>query len=358
MPLFNNKSGQPQPTEVISEQVHYVIASVYALLAVAAFNLNTLVLATFIKDSALRSKSNNLILSIALGDWLHAVLAYPLGVVSNVSLSWRMGGASCSWYAFITTFLAFGIMLHHAAFAIERAIVIKHAAVSFYGEKKLKYVITGLWLFSLLWSSFPLFGWSAYAPEGASMLCSIRWQTSDPRDIAYIVCIFSLFFVVPVISIVVSYSSIYLNVKHMTQNARDMWGENAAPTLEAVKAESKTAVMAFIMSFCFLFAWTPYAVVSLYAIIRAPEPVISPFVATLPALFAKTAACYNPVIFFLCFKKFRQSLKETLQPLCSLFMKKEASTTFNEIFPSSNGSRKEGNVALSQFTPIEFDTET
>lgn len=326
---FKNKSGELQNGDAMSKQAHYVIAVVYALLAITAIILNTLVIFTFIRDRALCTPSNYLILSIAVGDWLHAVLAYPFGIAANASHGWRMDDVNCSWYAFITTFLSFGIMLHHATFAIERAIVINYSVVV---EKKLHVVIIGLWLFALLWSTFPLFGWSAYAPEGASVLCSIHWQSSDPRDIAFIACIFFFFFVGPIVAMVTAYSSIYRNVTKMTQSAHDMWGENAAPTLEAVRAESKTARMAFVMSFCFLFAWTPYAVVSLYAIIKMPEPVISPLVATLPALFSKTASSYNPVIYFLLFKKFRDSLRQTLQPLslCRRFKKEDTSTAKNE----------------------------
>ena len=235
-----DKSATPGTTETLSEDAHYTIAAMYALLAVTAISLNTLVLVTFIRDRTLWTPSNKLIISIAIGDWLHAVLAYPLGVVANASQGWRIGNASCSWYAFITTFLSFGIMLHHATFAIERAVVMNYIVDLRSIEGNLYFIIIGIWMFALLWSTFPLFGWSAYSPERASVLCSIRWQSSDPVNIAYIACIFFLFFVSPIATMVMAYTSIYLSVKKMTRNAHNLWGENAAPTLEAVRAESKT----------------------------------------------------------------------------------------------------------------------
>ena len=301
--------------EALSKHAHYGVAAVYALLAVTALSLNTLVLVAFIRDRGLRTPSNKIILSIAMGDLLHAALAFPFGIVANASHGWIMGAAKCSWYAFITIFLSFGIMLHHAALAIERAFMINCSFAVRPTERKLHFVIAGLWIFAMLWSTFPLFGWSAYAPEGASVLCSIRWQSSNPSNIAYIACIFFFFYAVPIVAIVTAYSLIYHNVNTMKRNAQQMWGDNAAPTLEAVRAESKTARMAFIMSFFFLFAWTPYAVVSLYAVIKVSEPIISPLVTTLPALFAKTATCYNPVNYFLMNEKFRLSLCRTLRQL-------------------------------------------
>lgn len=338
------KSEEQGAAESFSEQTHYVFAGVYALLAFTAFSLNTLVLVTFISDRSLRTPSNKLILSMAVGDWLHAVLAYPFGIVANVSKDLRSNNASCLWYAFITTLLSFGVMLHHATFAIERAAVIRYSIVSVSVQRKFRHVIIGLWLFALLWSIFPLAGWSAYAPEGSGLLCSIRWQSSDPGNIAFIACIFFFFFIGPIVTMATAYYCIYHTVKNISQNAHDLWGENAAPTLEAVRGEHKTARMAFIMSLCFIVAWTPYAIVSLYAVVRVPRPIISPLVASLPAIFAKTAACYNPIIYFLLFRKFRVSLRKTLRPLarCRRFTKQDAYHARNEFVTALTGSDKDG----------------
>ena len=346
IPNVRNGTEDSQATEELSEQVYYAIASVYVVLAVIAFIFNTLVLVVFTKDSSLRSHSNILILSIAIGDWIQAVVAYPLGVIGILSKSWQTTGTTCSCYGFIVAFLSFSTMLHHATFAIERAIVIKFS-FSFSIVNKLKYIIVGLWLFALIWSSLPLIGWSGYAPEGGRSVCSIDWQSSDPSAVAYICCIFVLFFVAPFITMVASYCSIYRNVKRMTQTAHNIWGEYAAQTLETILAESRTARMACIMSFCFLFAWTPYAAVSLYAIIRAPEPAISPLMATLPALFAKTAPCYNPLIYFMLFKKFRSSLRKVLRPLpiCRRFLRQESSGGNMEVISRLTASDDKENTS-------------
>lgn len=50
-----------------------------------------------------------------------------------------------------------------------------------------------------------------------------------------------------------------------------------------------------LMSAGFLVAWTPYAAVSFWSIFYPTSPV-PPVVSLLPALFAKTATAYNPVI--------------------------------------------------------------
>ena len=312
---LKNKSGELEPGETFSKPIYYVIAGVYTLLAVTGISLNTLVIVAFVRDRSLRTSSNRLILSIAAGDWLHSLLAYPLGIVSHTLQSWRMDGANCTWYAFVTCFLSFGVILHHAAFSIERAITINYYHFWIVIKGKLNFVIGGLWVFALLWSLCPLFGWSAYVPEGGGTFCSIRWQSSDQLDMVFVVCLFVFFFFIPIVAMVTAYSSIYHSMKKLKQNAHVIWGKRAAPTVEAIQAERKTARMAFIMAICFVFAWTPYAVVSFNTIVTAPRD-ISPLVATIPSLFAKTSVCFNPIIYFLLYKKFRDSIGQTLRSLC------------------------------------------
>ena len=302
------------PAESPSDVVYYVVAGIYGLLALSAFLLNTPVLITFAKERLFNQPSHRLILSMTVADWLQVVLAYPLGVVVNLSRGWRLGEMGCVWYAFITSFLAFGTMLHHAVFAVERALIMTFTISNFTVLGNINYVIFGLWLFALLWSICPLIGWSEYVPEGASMLCSIRWQTSDSGEVVFIICIFCLFFFVPILVMIISYVSIYRLVKKITKNARAMWGKAAAPTLDAVRAETRTARMGSLMSFCFLLAWLPYACVSLYAVISMPEN-IPPLLTIFPALFSKTAACYNPIIYFFMLKTFRDSLRKTFKAL-------------------------------------------
>ncbi|ODM99002.1 Green-sensitive opsin-1 [Orchesella cincta] len=50
---------------------------------------------------------------------------------------------------------------------------------------------------------------------------------------------------------------------------------------------------------CFMIAWSPYAVVSLIVAFGGPRgrKLITPLASILPAIFAKSATCYNPLIY-------------------------------------------------------------
>jgi hypothetical protein len=60
-----------------------------------------------------------------------------------------------------------------------------------------------------------------------------------------------------------------------------------------MRREIRTAKVTFIVVVCWTIAWTPYAVVALLGI-ASYTSVLTPLVGQFPALFAKTAAVYNP----------------------------------------------------------------
>ena len=294
----------------LSPTAHYIIAFIYFFLSFASFTLNSIVILTFIMDRSLLFPANMLVLSIAFSDWLLGVVAKPMGGVANVSVYFAFGEKSCTFYAFITTFLGLGTMLHHAAFALDRYLVITRPMEAQHSMSRVLTVIAFLWMFALLWSLFPLLGWSSYAPEAGNVACSIRWQSDRSTDASYIICLFIFFYFVPLSIIVACYIFMFKNVRSMTENAQRLWGANAAATLETVQASWKMAKTGLVMVLGFFFAWTPYAIVSFYAAFGSAEAVPI-LVAAIPALIAKTSTTYNPIIYFLSYKSFRESLMKT-----------------------------------------------
>ena len=304
---FCRQHRQDMDTEVVSPAVHYTISFVYFVLAILSFSLNSVVLFTFVMDHSLLFPANLLVLSIAIADWLMGVVANFMGGVANASGSAAFGDKTCIFYGFVTTLLGLGAMLHHAAFAVDRYLVITRPMAAQHSMVRMLAVIGLLWVFALMWSLFPLLGWSAYVPEAGNIACSIRWQSSRSVDTSYIICLFIFFYFGPLGVIGYCYTMVYLNVRYMTRNAQKIWGPNAAATMETVQASWKMAKIALVMVIGFFLAWTPYAVVSFYSAFYVADD-ITPVFAALPSMFAKTSTFYNPIIYFFAYKSFRESL--------------------------------------------------
>lgn len=62
------------------------------------------------------------------------------------------------------------------------------------------------------------------------------------------------------------------------------------------QAEKKVTQMVVWMVSAFLLAWSPYAIFALIKQFGDPD-IITPGIAILPALIAKSSICYNPVIY-------------------------------------------------------------
>ncbi len=61
----------------------------------------------------------------------------------------------------------------------------------------------------------------------------------------------------------------------------------------------------------FLVAWSPYAIVCLWVIPNDPEQ-ITPRLAVLPALFAKSSAMYNPLVYAVSNRQMRKAFLELM----------------------------------------------
>jgi len=291
---------------VLSPTVHHSIAFVYIVLALTAFLLNSIVLLTFCFDRSLLFPANILVLSIAISDWLMGVVVNTMGGAVNASGNTSFSETSCTFYAFVSTFLGLGTTLHHAAFAVDRYLVISRPLEAQHSSSRMLAVIGGLWAFALMWSVFPLMGWSAYGAEAGNIACSIRWQSTSSSDTAYVICLFVFFYFGPLAAILFCYTLVFLNMRYMTRNAQKIWGANAATTLRTIQASWKMAKIALVMVIGFFIAWTPYTIVSFYAAFGFAED-IPTLLAAFPAVLAKTASFYNPIIYFFFYKSFRES---------------------------------------------------
>lgn len=287
---------------------YHWISAWMAVLSVVAFLLNGCVVIIFLTNRALLTSSNYLLLSMALSDWLRSVFVTPVGAYANAKYWWTLDPFVCQYFAFSSTVLGLTSMIHLVALAVERYYTLKMANTQEISKRKMVAVIIGLWLFSLLWSLFPIFGWSSFGPEPGYAGCSITWDSSVSSDKAYTISLFVLFFFIPVTLATFCYVLIYKQVHKMAVDAVKRWGSLAQPTLETVQAKSKTIKMSMVMIVAFLVAWFPYAIVALYSSLSSKS--VAPVLGTLPALFAKCSTCCNPLIYFFMYKKFRVALKK------------------------------------------------
>ncbi|KAL9982224.1 hypothetical protein ACROYT_G011038 [Oculina patagonica] len=291
------------------------VAWTYTGLIVLGFSFNALTILTFNKNRHLLTASDLPILSIAIADGVWAVFVMPFGAAANFRGAWPFGADGCSWYACVNCILCLdGTMLHHTVLAVEKCWKTHRPMTTDLTRKQMLKVIAFLWGFVALWSIFPLLSWSSYGEEGAAAICSIIWRSDGLVDSSFIVCIFVIFFIAPIVSIVVSYSIIFYDLHQMVKRGKREWGKGAQQTSEVMLGRKKVALTGFIMIASFIVVWTPYGVVSFYLAFGKPT-YISPLTSTIPAIFAKTSVFLNPIVYVIRYKRFREGVKKLIKEI-------------------------------------------
>lgn len=83
--------------------------------------------------------------------------------------------------------------------------------------KKVAIGVVMSWVYSLIWTLPPLFGWSRYGPEGPGTTCSVDWTTKTANNISYIICLFIFCLIVPFLVIVFCYGKLLLAIKQVSE---------------------------------------------------------------------------------------------------------------------------------------------
>ncbi|CAB1326354.1 unnamed protein product [Coregonus sp. 'balchen'] len=152
-------------------------------------------------------------------------------------------------------------------------------------------LIACAWAWALMFACSPLAHWGEYGPEPYGTACCIDWRLSNLHPVArsYTAVLFVLCYIVPCCVIVVSYTGI---------------------------------LMTLSVAVCigFFAAWSPYAVVSMWAAFGHMEN-IPPLAFAVPAMFAKSSTIYNPIICLLLRPNFRRVMYRDLVSLRRAFLK-------------------------------------
>ena len=252
-----------------------------------------------------------LLFSLAIGDFMMSFFACPLGFSSAIARRWLWGHLGCVSYAFIMTWMGLASITQLAILAVERFVTLRSLTPNIVSTRRTCKAVIASWSLTFLVSCAPFIGWSKYTFEGFGLHCAVIWNIRSVGNLTYCLFLLIIFYVVPVSAILVSYMKIFSIVRRIYKNADTMWGSEAQATKEGYVAQVKVAKQSVFMIVGFMFAWTPYAVMS--AMIIFFDVKISLRVREYPSMFAKTSVIYNPIIYFFTYRILRVRAMEVLK---------------------------------------------
>ncbi|GCC32321.1 hypothetical protein chiPu_0010782 [Chiloscyllium punctatum] len=292
---------QPAPGFTLSANGHLVAALCLGSIGLLGFTNNSLVLLLFCRFKALRSPVNLLLANISVSDLLVSTLGTPFSFAASARQRWLIGELGCIWYGFANTVFGTVSLISLAILSYDRYVTITGATEADKANYNKAFAwISFSWIYSLIWTLPPLFGWSHYGPEGPGTTCSVNWHSKDAANVSYIVCLFVFCLVIPFLVIIYCYGKILMTmrkvrVSNSTRRAR----------------EHKVLLMVTSMVVCFLLCWLPYGVVALVATFGRPG-LVSPAASLIPSILAKSSTVYNPIIYVFLNKQFYRCFKALL----------------------------------------------
>ena len=269
--------------------------------------LNGLILVAFCKSRKLSHLRDKLLMSLTSADLSRAISGFiPLvkGLMIGAPVKY---GPVCQITGYVITALALTSISHLVALSLVQVFTISSPyQTSAISEKRLSrlFLFAAIWLYGLMWATFPLLGWNGYAPEN-DRKCSINWGDNSTSGKSYVVMLFLFCFVLPIITMTASFSKLQKELRFMTKRAVEVFGSRHHATISSQLAETKHTKLVMIMVLSFGVAWMPYAVTSFIIACGFSMPKNLIFIS---GLCGKLSSISNPIIYVLVNKKYRRTV--------------------------------------------------
>ncbi|XP_066480316.1 opsin-5-like [Tiliqua scincoides] len=315
---MENVSSSSAFLSTLSEGEDLIFGTLYSLFGVVALFGNSLLLLIAYRKRAILKPAEFFIVNLAISDVGMTVTLFPLATPSFFAHRWLFNHALCTFYAFCG--VLFGLCSLTSLTALSTVCCMKVCYPAYGNKFSPTYagaLLACVWVYALIFAVAPLAEWGGYGPEPYGTACCIKWKASTREAKFYIVALFVFCYIIPCILIFISYSLILWTVKVSRRAVK----QHMSPRSKTNSVHSLIVKLSVSVCIGFLAAWTPYAIVAMWAAFGDASQV--PVLAfALSALFAKSSATYNPLVYLLFkpnFQKFLSKDLSLLQAVCAVF---------------------------------------
>ncbi|XP_066925539.1 rhodopsin, G0-coupled-like [Clytia hemisphaerica] len=288
------------------------------MLIILSIVFNSIVVIIFLTNWSKLYIRDIIVLSLAIADLAQSLIGYPYLLTDYSNPPEQPATPQCIVSAFIVTITAVVGIAHIVALSLKYYMAL---VFPFWSDKleKTKYgsfmFLVPAWCYGLTWGIFPLFGWSKYGKETETgYRCGLNLREHSVNVLSYNICLSLAAFVFPVLISIFCYFSAAKIFRTISKSAAESNGQNSKMQKETKKKIQAMYIVNGIMLFSFLLAWTPYAILVVMTMFQY-TPNQTYF--DIAAILAKTSSFYNPVIYAMVYKDFRDYSKLTFQKLIS-----------------------------------------
>ena len=287
---------------------------------------NSIVCYIVYQKPAMRSAINLLLATLAMADVLTASLCMPFTIVALIAQKWIFGDVFCQINAILFSFLVTEGTLVLLTISVDRYMIIVQRKDTLTPRKAKMYI--GLsWLFSLAVALPPIFGWGRYGFELGQIQCSLQWPSQNWLGLSYGLFFFSTTFVIPVIFMAFSFTSILRTVRRNStriQNHPPVPGDVVTkmhrPGKMNIDYSFKTrAFMTILILFVlFVICTFPYAVIRFHLLFTGYADAVPHLADVLVILITYLNSTLKPIIYYIRISKFREACLDIMPSWCHI----------------------------------------
>ncbi|XP_055501302.1 visual pigment-like receptor peropsin [Leucoraja erinacea] len=298
----STNSTELEPKSAFMQWEHNIVAAYLITAGILSLLSNIIVLIMFAKFKEFRTATNAIIVNLALTDIGVSAIGYPMSAASDLHGSWKFGYSGCQAYAALNIFFGMASIGLLTVVAFDRYLTISKPDL---GRKMTGATYTALitvaWANGLFWALMPVMGWASYGPDPTGATCTINWRNNDSLFVSYTMTVIAVNFVLPLSIMFFCYYNVSKTMKRFAQHSGM---ENITLDWSDQLDVTKMSVVMIVM---FLVAWSPYSIICLWSSFGDPK-LITPAMAIIAPLFAKSSTFYNPCIYVIANKKFRRAI--------------------------------------------------
>nr|XP_009932204.1 PREDICTED: opsin-5-like [Opisthocomus hoazin] len=270
---MGNASNASVFISTLSEREDLIFGTLYLVFGIVSLSGNSLLLLVAYRERTL----------------------FPLATSSFFAHRWLFNQAVCTLYAFCG--VLFGLCSLTSLTVLSTVCCLK-VCYPAYGNRfppcHAGVLLLCVWAYALVFATAPLAEWGSYGPEPYGTACCITWKAASREATLYILALFVFCYLLPCLLILVSYSQILWTVRVSRRAVR----QHTSPRRRARGVHGLVVKLSIAVCLGFLAAWTPYAIVALWAVLGDASQV--PALAfVLSAAFAKSSTLYNPLVYLL-----------------------------------------------------------
>ncbi|XP_041967543.1 opsin 7, group member a [Alosa sapidissima] len=295
------------------------VGVIYSIFGVCSLCGNSVLLYVSYRKRHLLKPAELFIVNLALSDLGMTLSLYPMAVTSSFYHRWLFGRTVCVLYAFCG--ILFGICSLTTLTILSTVCCLKVCYPVFSSGNRFSHrhgsvLAACAWGYALIFACSPLAQWGSFGPEPYGTACCVDWGRSSREPVArsFTLALFLCCYVLPCGLISSSYTLILLTMRHSRRALRRHSHARVHLHTQTRMGNIQIVIVKLSVAVCigFLAAWSPYAVVSMWAAFGHFDD-IPPMAFAIPAIFAKSSPLYNPLVYLLLKPNFRRDLPSLLE---------------------------------------------